>query len=78
MTAMTTRELNHRTIDGLDIRMLWDPGSNLVTIVVDDFRTGESFEVEVGPGERPMDVFMHPFAYSPTRMLTAPPLAEAA
>src|SRR5262245_10536779 len=56
--AMTTRELNHRTIDGLEIRMLWDPGSNQVTIVVDDYRTGESFEVEVGPGERPMDVFM--------------------
>ena len=52
MTAMTTRELNHRTIDGLDIRMLWDPGSNQVTIVVDDYRTGETFEVEVGPGER--------------------------
>jgi hypothetical protein len=39
MPVMTTRELNHRTIDGLDIRMLWDPGSNQVTIAVDDFRT---------------------------------------
>ena len=78
MTAMTTRELNHRTIDGLDIRMLWDPGSNLVTIVVDDARTGESFEVEVGPGVRPMDVFMHPFAYPPTRVFLPRTLAEAA
>jgi hypothetical protein len=78
MTGMTTRELNHRTIDGLDIRMLWDPGSNQVTIVVDDSRTGESFQVEVGPGERPMDVFMHPFAYSPARTIARPPLAEAA
>jgi hypothetical protein len=78
MNAMTTRELNHRTIDGLDIRMLWDPGSNLVTIAVDDARTGESFEVEVGPGVRPMDVFMHPFAYSPTRVISHPTLAEAA
>ena len=78
MTAMTTRELNHRTIDGLDIRMLWDPGSILVTIAVDDSRTGETFEVEVGPGERPMDVFMHPFAYTPTRVISHPTLAEAA
>ena len=78
MTAMNTRELNHRTIDGLDIRMLWDPGSNQVTVVVDDVRTGESFQVEVGPGDRPMDVFMHPFAYSPRRTIVAPSLAQAA
>jgi hypothetical protein len=78
MTAMTTRELNHRTIDGLDIRMLWDPGSNLVTIAVDDSRTGQSFEIEVGPGERPMDVFTHPFAYSPTRVFSPASFAEAA
>jgi hypothetical protein len=73
---MNTRELNHRNVDGLDVRMLWDPGENQVTVVVDDARTGESFEIEVGPGDRPMDVFTHPFAYTPTRRFTA--FAEAA
>src|SRR3954462_15433455 len=78
MTAMTTRELNHRTIDGLDIRMLWDPGSNLITITVNDSRTGESFEVEVGPGVRPMGLYMLTIASSMTRELSYQALAEAA
>jgi hypothetical protein len=60
---MTTRELDHRTTDGLDVRLLWDPGEDRVTVVVSDRKTGEDFEIEVGPGIRPLDVFHHPFAY---------------
>jgi hypothetical protein len=55
--------------------MLWDPGENKVTVVVSDARTGEVFEVEVGPGDRAMDVFHHPFAYQPIRKIVLAPAA---
>jgi hypothetical protein len=65
LKRMTTeiRELDQRTNDGLDVRLLWDPGEDRVTVAVTDHRNGEDFEIEVGPGDRPLDVFHHPFAY---------------
>jgi hypothetical protein len=72
---MTARELDHRTIDGLDVRLLWDPGDNRVTVLVDDRRNGEIFEVEVGPGDSALDVFRHPFAYNPVRKVVLVPAA---
>jgi hypothetical protein len=74
---MKTRELDHRINDGLDIRMLWDPGENKVTVVVRDARNGEVFEVEVGPGDSARDVFNHPFAYEPSRRIVLAPAALA-
>jgi hypothetical protein len=68
-----TREIHHRSNDGLDVRMLWDPGENKVTVLVSDARTGEVFEIEVGPGERALDVFNHPFAYTPIRKIVLAP-----
>jgi hypothetical protein len=68
MTPSTTiRELAHRRNDGLDIRLLWDSESDAVVVALHDARTGEGFEVEVGPGERALDVFHHPFAYAAFR-----------
>jgi hypothetical protein len=67
------RELDHRSNDGLDVRMLWDPGENRVTVVVDDARTGDNFRIEVGPGVSPRDVFHHPFAYGPIRNIVLAP-----
>ena len=72
---MNTREIHHRSNDGLDVRMLWDPGENKVTVVVHDSRTGEVFEIEVGPGDNPLDVFHHPFAYEPIRKIVLAPAA---
>ena len=67
-TSITTvRELAHRRNDGLDIRLLWDSGTDQVTVALHDGKTGEGFEVEVGPGERALDVFHHPFAYAAFR-----------
>jgi hypothetical protein len=70
---MTTRELDHRINDGLEVRMLWDPGEDRVTVAVTDHKTGDMFEVEVGPGERALDVFHHPFAYAPIRKVVLAP-----
>ena len=69
MTTSTTaiRELAHRRNDGLDIRLLWDSTSDRVTVALHDGKTGEGFELEVGPDERALDVFHHPFAYAAFR-----------
>ena len=67
MTSTTTRELAHRRNDGLDIRLLWDSESDQVTVALHDAKTGEGFELEVGPDERALDVFHHPFAYAAFR-----------
>ena len=69
MTAIAEmpRELAHRRTDGLDVRLLWDPDTDRVTVSLADSRTGEGFEVPVAPGERALDVFNHPFAYADVR-----------
>ena len=66
-TTPTTRELAHRRNDGLDIRLLWDSATDRVTVALFDSKTNEGFEVEVGPDERALDVFHHPFAYAAVR-----------
>ena len=78
MTATTThmiRELDHRTSDGIDVRLLWNQHENRVYVTVNDAKTEEAFTIEVRESERAMDVFQHPFAYSKRR---GPTLAEAA
>ena len=77
----TTRELAQRRNDGLDIRLLWDSATDRVSVALHDGKTGEGFEVEVGPGERALDVFHHPFAYAAFRDAArkqTPQYAEAA
>ena len=82
ITSITTiRELAHRRNDGLDIQLLWDSATDRVSVALHDAKTGEGFEVEVGPGERAMDVFHHPFAYAAFRDAArrrTPQYAEAA
>ena len=81
-TPTTTRELAQRRNDGLDIRLLWDSATDRVSVALHDGKTGEGFEVEVGPGERALDVFHHPFAYAAfrdaARNRRSPQYAEAA
>ena len=67
MTTTTVRELAHRRNDGLDVRLLWEPATDRVSVSLHDARTGEGFEVEVGRDERALDVFHHPFAYAAVR-----------
>src|SRR6266540_408717 len=46
MTATTTqlmRELDHRTSDGIDVRLLWCERDGRVLVAVSDKKTGESF-----------------------------------
>ena len=61
------RELDHRVSDGIDVRLLWRPHDNRTVVAVADYKTGESFTIEVGAEQRALDVFHHPFAYAGSR-----------
>jgi hypothetical protein len=62
-TEMPT-ELAHRTGDGLDVLLLWKRGDEQLKVVVDDLRTGSSFELVAGDGKQALEAFHHPFAYA--------------
>ena len=57
-------ELDTRTTDGIQVRLLWHPADDRVTVAAFDARSGESLEVAVHDGERALDVFHHPYAYA--------------
>ena len=62
--SMNVRELDRRTSDRIDVRLLWREHDNRALVAVADDKTGERFTVEVRDGERALDVFHHPFAYA--------------
>ncbi|HYX87222.1 MAG TPA: hypothetical protein VE777_19810 [Gaiellales bacterium] len=57
------RELAHRSSNGVDVTLLWDPATDRLTVAVADFQAGDAFEVPVGDAS-PMDVFNHPYFYA--------------
>jgi hypothetical protein len=59
-----TRELDSRSGDGIDVRLLWCQTDGHVTVAVTDRKSGEAFEVPVREGERVLEVFHHPYAYA--------------
>jgi predicted RecB family endonuclease len=63
-TTHLTRELDRRTNDGIDVRLLWCEHDDRVLVAVRDAKTGEAFAVEVKAGESALDVFRHPYAYA--------------
>jgi hypothetical protein len=65
-------ELDSRTSDGIHVRLLWHPEESRVSVAVEDAKTGEAFELAVNDGERPLDVFHHPYAYAARRPVTEP------
>lgn len=56
------RELAHRRSCGIDVRLIWDPAGDDLTVEVRD-GDAEALLVPVG-GRRPLDVFRHPYAYA--------------
>jgi hypothetical protein len=59
-----TLELDRRTSDGIDVRLLWCQNDDQVTMAVTDTKTGETFEVPIREGERALEVFRHPYVYA--------------
>jgi hypothetical protein len=64
MTATTLKELAHRSHDGLEVTLLWNPDSNEVSIDVVDERLETRFSRTVSPGSA-LDAFHHPYVYAP-------------
>ena len=56
------RELDHRIVDGFEVRLLWGADDGELTVVVDDWRTDEHFEI-TARADNALDVFNHPYAY---------------
>ena len=63
----STRELDSRVVDGIEVRLLWHAVDGHVSVAVDDTKTGEAFELTVAAGERALDVYHHPYAYAASR-----------
>ena len=57
-------ELDHRTNDRIDVWLLWRESDNQVLVSVADEKTGDTFTIELREGEKPLDVFHHPYAYA--------------
>jgi hypothetical protein len=55
-------ELDERTDDGLEVRLLWRRAEGAVAVEVFDTRSGTSRACEV-PARRASDAFRHPFVY---------------
>ena len=60
----TFRELDQRSSDRIDVRLLWRQRDNRVVVAVADGKTGERFTVDVREGVNALDVFHHPFAHA--------------
>lgn len=56
------RELDHRSSDGIEVRLLWNARTNHVSVAVKDTRTEASFELPVHAGDA-LDAFYHPYTY---------------
>lgn len=71
ITASTTsiHELDHRNGDGIDVTLLWNPGTGRVSLGVIDERSGEALMFEVN-GADAMAAFHHPYAYAPRSRVT--------
>jgi len=56
------RELDHRTNDRIDVRLLWNSHTNHVFVTVENERSGESFAFTVAAADA-LDAFHHPYAH---------------
>jgi len=66
MKETALRELAHRQGDGIDVTLRWRPEDDAVVLAVEDWRNGESFELEI-ERDLALDAFRHPFAYVRSR-----------
>jgi hypothetical protein len=57
-------EQDHPTNHPNDVWLLWREHDNHLLVSVADEETGDQFTIEVRDGERPLDVFNHPYAYA--------------
>lgn len=58
------RELARRSNGEAHVALLWRADDDRLFVEVVDWPQGERFRIEVHEGERPLDVFHHPYAYA--------------
>jgi hypothetical protein len=63
MNGKSTRELDHRSNDGLEVTLLWEAETNRVKVTVFDAESGDDFDIEIDPAKA-LDAFHHPYAYA--------------
>jgi len=67
-SEIAVRELDRRTSDGFDVRLLlWHPPTNRVSVAVEDELYGGLFALEVDPADA-LVAFRDPFAYASGRL----------
>jgi hypothetical protein len=59
-----TRELDARTSDGIEVRLLWNPRTDQALVSVADRCRGEAFQFEVAAKDA-LQAFHHPYAFAP-------------
>lgn len=60
----SVEELDNRIAHCTQVRLLWSRTDNRLWVSVLQTRSGLRFTFAVEDGERPLDVFNHPFAYA--------------
>ena len=58
------RELDSRTSDGVEVKLLWNQRTNQVHVAVADCRRAKGFQFEVAHANA-LEAFHHPYAYAP-------------
>ncbi len=69
MRTPTATELASREADGVNVALLWHRYEGFVSVVVEDTRTDEAFELVLSDTDNALDVFNHPYAYASYRGL---------
>jgi hypothetical protein len=70
--ARTLRELDHRNADGIDVRLLWNPQRDQVSITVEGERLGRSLGFD-GDGAEALVAFHRPYAFARDPRPASPP-----
>ncbi len=68
----TPKLLAYRHSGTTDVGLFWSRRRHRAAVAVEDVATGERFELVVEPGDNPLDLFEHPFAYPDARHIRAP------
>lgn len=61
-TIDVEHELDYRSAHGVEVKLLWNPALNAVTVEVHDSKADESFRLSVDR-DKALDAFHHPYAY---------------
>jgi hypothetical protein len=75
---MESRELAHRSNDGIHVSLVWNPTTDSVSVTVYDERLGSAFELVMESGAEALDAFRHPYAYAAWRGVDYEPVGVAA